>query len=140
MDRVRGLFSAGHRRVMIVHNNAFVLEKRPPVAAVPGHTIRKALWKAIIMVRQDMAQRRALKSVPVAHKSQSLASFTTRLTAHQLEALRRCAKGISLRFEAWSIVNALVDGGYAENGVGGHVTVTAKGRAYVRMQEPKGMS
>jgi len=87
-----------------------------------------------------MAQRRALKSVPVAHKSQSLASFTTRLTTEQLEALRRCAKGISLRFDAWPIVNALLDGGYVENGLGGRVTMTAKGRAYVRMHEPKGTS
>ena len=86
-----------------------------------------------------MSQRRALKSVTIAHKSQSLASFTTRLTAEQLAALRRCEKGISLRFEAWAIVNALVDGGYAEYGVAGVVTVTAKGKAYVRMHEPKGM-
>ena len=86
-----------------------------------------------------MTQPRALKSVPITHKSQSLASFTTRLTAEQLEALRRCAKGISLRFEALAIVNALVDGGYAEKGIADVVTVTAKGKAYVRMHEPKDM-
>ena len=88
------------------------------------------------MAGQDMTQPRALKSVPIAHKSQSPASFTTRLTAQQLEALRRCAKGISVRFEAWAIVNALVDGGYAEKGVAGVVTATAKGKAYVRTHEP----
>jgi uncharacterized protein YdaT len=55
------------------------------------------------------------------------------LTGEQLEALRRCAKGISLRFEAWAIVNALVAGGYAEKGVGSIVTVTAKGEEYLRM-------
>jgi hypothetical protein len=88
------------------------------------------------MASQDMTQPRALKSFPIAYKSQSLASFTTRLTAEQLEALRRCAKGISLRFEAWAIVNALIDGGYAEKSVAGVVTVTAKGKAYLRTHEP----
>ena len=85
---------------------------------------------------QDMTQPRPLKSVPIAHESQSLASFKTRLTAEQLEALRRCAKGISLRFESWAIVDALVDGGYAEKGMAGVVTATAKGKAYVRTHEP----
>jgi hypothetical protein len=86
-----------------------------------------------------MNQSRALKSVPIVQESQSLALFTTRLTAQQLEALRRCAKGVSLRFEAWAIVNALIDGGYAEISVAGVVTVTAKGKAYVQTHEPKGM-
>jgi hypothetical protein len=85
-----------------------------------------------VMVSQGMNQPRALKSVPIAYKSQSLASFTTRLKAEQLEALRRCSKGISLRFEAWPIVNALIDGGYAEKSVAGVITVTAKGEAYLR--------
>jgi hypothetical protein len=80
-----------------------------------------------------MTQSPARKSAPAADESRSLVSFTTRLTGEQLEALRRCAKGISLRFEAWAIVNALVAGGYAENGVGSIVTVTAKGEEYLRM-------
>jgi uncharacterized protein YdaT len=54
------------------------------------------------------------------------------LTREQLETLSRCAKGISLRFEAWAIVNALVTGGYAEKGVAGVVTITAKGEEYLR--------
>ena len=73
-----------------------------------------------------------LKSVPIAYESQSVAPFKTRLTSEQLEALRRCAKGISLRFEARAIVNALVDGGYAEIGVAGVVNVTTKGEEYLR--------
>jgi len=80
----------------------------------------------------DMTQSPALKSAPVADQPRSLVSFTTRLTGEQLEALRRCAKDISLRFEAWAIVNALVAGGYAEKGVAGIVTVTAKGEEYLR--------
>jgi hypothetical protein len=80
----------------------------------------------------DMTQSPALKSAPVVDQSRSLVSFTTRLTGEQLEALRRCAKGISLRFEAWAIVNALVAGGYAEKGVAGIITVTAKGEEYLR--------
>jgi hypothetical protein len=106
---------------------------------VSRSTKRKVVSDDIKRDPRYMSQRRALKSVTIAHKSQSLASFTTRLTAEQLAALRRCEKGISLRFEAWAIVNALVDGGYAEYGVAGVVTVTAKGKAYVRMHEPKGM-
>jgi hypothetical protein len=55
-----------------------------------------------------------------------------RLTREQLEALSRCAKGISLRFEAPEIVDALIAGGYAQKGVAGVVTVTAKGQQYLR--------
>jgi len=81
----------------------------------------------------DMTQSPAWKSAPLADGSRSFVSFTTRLTGEQLEALTRCAKRISLRFEAWAIVNTLVAGGYAEKGVGGIVTVTAKGEQYLRM-------
>jgi hypothetical protein len=86
----------------------------------------------LFTVSHDMTQSPALKSSPVADQSRSLVSFTTRLTGEQLEALRQCAKGISLRFEAPVIVNALVAGGYAEKGVAGIVTVTAKGEEYLR--------
>ena len=54
------------------------------------------------------------------------------MTAEQLEYLSRCAKGISLRFERLEIVDALIAGGYAEKGVAGVVTVTAKGQQYLR--------
>lgn len=64
--------------------------------------------------------------------SPSLVSFTTHLKAEQFEALKRCASGISLRFEARAIVNALVDGGFAEQTPGGVVTVTVKGKEYLR--------
>ena len=57
---------------------------------------------------------------------------TTRLTGEQLECLSRCAKGISLRFERSEIVEELVAGGYAEKGVAGVVTVTAKGQEYLQ--------
>jgi hypothetical protein len=76
--------------------------------------------------------KRNLKSVPNADPSQPLSALTTRLTGVQLECLRRCAKGNTLRFEAADIVNALIAGGYAQNGVGGVVTVTAKGRHYLK--------
>jgi hypothetical protein len=81
-----------------------------------------------------------LKSVAtIAYKQQPLAPFTTRLTKEQLGALCRCARGISLRFEAWSILNPLVDGGYAEKNLGGGVTLTAKGKDYLRMHAPQAM-
>jgi hypothetical protein len=86
----------------------------------------------LAMVSQDMTQSRALESLAMAHQSQSPASFTTRLTSEQLHALRRCANGISLRFEAWAIVNALIAGGYVQTGIAGVITVTAKGEEYLR--------
>jgi hypothetical protein len=64
--------------------------------------------------------------------SEKPALITSRLTREQLEALSRCAQGISLRFESSEIVDPLVAGGYAEKGVAGVITVTAKGREYVR--------
>jgi hypothetical protein len=58
--------------------------------------------------------------------------FPARLTSEQLEALRTCAKGISLRFERLDIVNDLIAGGYAEKNIGGVITVTARGHEYLR--------
>jgi len=58
-------------------------------------------------------------------------SAKTHLTEEQVEYLRRCARGISLRFDRLEIVDALVDGGYAEIGVAGVVRVTAKGQEYL---------
>ncbi len=86
----------------------------------------------LLTASRDMTQSPAWKSAPFADESRSLVSITTRLTGEQLEALSRCAKGISLRFEAWVIVNALVTGGYAEIAAAGVVTITAKGEEYLR--------
>jgi hypothetical protein len=83
-------------------------------------------------VSQHMTHNRALTSLSVANPSETLALLTTHLTGEQLERLSRCAKGISLRFESSEIVDALVAGGYAEKGVAGVVTVTAKGQQYLR--------
>lgn len=58
--------------------------------------------------------------------------FTRELTDEQLSRLRQCAKGISLRFEKAEIVNALIAAGYAERNVDGVITVTTKGRRYLR--------
>jgi len=83
-------------------------------------------------VSQHMTHTNALTSSSVAKPSETLALVTAQLTDQQLERLSRCAKGISLRFESSEIVDALVAGGYAEKGVGGLVTVTAKGQQYLR--------
>jgi hypothetical protein len=80
----------------------------------------------------DMTHNHPLKSLSVAKASEKLASLKTHLTDEQVECLRRCAKGISLRFERLEIVDALVAGGYAEKSVGGIVTVTAQGQQYLR--------
>ena len=89
----------------------------------------------MILITVIEAMKRAnapqsLSSNPV--PSQSLAPFTTCLTSEQLEALRRCAKGISLRFDDRKIVDALIAAGYVERGIAGVVTITPKGREYLR--------
>ena len=79
-----------------------------------------------------MTQAHALKPSSIADPTDKVALFTPRLTREQLECLARCAKGISIRFERSELVDPLVAGGYAEQGVAGVVTVTAKGQEYLR--------
>ena len=85
-----------------------------------------------VTISRHMTRKRTLKSSPITDPSQSLPSLTSRLTDEQLECLRRCAKGNTLRFEAGEIIGALVTAGYAQKDIGGVVTVTAKGREYLR--------
>ena len=75
----------------------------------------------------------ALQSSPDADPIQPRESFNIQLTDEQFECLSRCANGISLRFEASEFVDALVAGGYAEIGVAGVVTMSAKGHQYLRI-------
>jgi hypothetical protein len=103
----------------------------PPVRWSFSRALRMAS-SALVTVSQDMTHNRELKSLSIANASEALAMHTTRLTAKQLESLSRCAKGISIRFEGSEIVDALIVGGYAENGVAGVVTVTAKGQQYLQ--------
>ena len=56
----------------------------------------------------------------------------TRLTPEQLEALSRCAKGISLRFDDPRIVEALVNAGFVQRGLAGVIRLTAAGQEYLR--------
>ena len=56
------------------------------------------------------------------------------LTDVQLVRLRWCANGNTLRFESASIVDALVEAGYAKQGIGRVVTVTARGHQYLRSE------
>lgn len=83
-------------------------------------------------MNHKMTQERTSPSMPVASPFHQVATFTTHLTDAQLDRLYRCANGNTLRFEAASIVDALVDGGYAKEGIGRVVTVTAKGQQYLR--------
>jgi hypothetical protein len=78
-----------------------------------------------------MPPNRALQMAMIPNPS-PVPPFRTRLTDEQLECLRSCARGISLRFERSEIVNALIEGGFAEKNVVGVVTVTAKGHEYIR--------
>jgi hypothetical protein len=73
----------------------------------------------------------AQKSLSIANPAENLALLKTHLTGEQLECLRRCARGISLRFDRLEIVDALVAGGYAEIGVAGVVRVTPNGHQYL---------
>jgi hypothetical protein len=68
---------------------------------------------------------------PIARLSSTPAQFKVRLTRDQLDRLRRCANGNTLRFESADIVDALVAAGYAKEGVGRVVTVTADGHRYL---------
>ena len=81
---------------------------------------------------QPMTPNRALKPLSITDPSEKVASFTTHLTAEQLECLSRCARGISIRFDKSEVVDALIACGYAEQGVASVVTVTAKGQEYLR--------
>ena len=54
------------------------------------------------------------------------------LTNGQLDSLRRCADGNTLRYESSEIVAVLVAGGYAKEGIGRVVTLTPKGQQYLR--------
>ena len=78
----------------------------------------------------------ALKSSPDVDSIQPVESIESHLTDEQLECLSRCAKGISLRFEASEIVDALVAGGYAKVGVARVVTISAKGHPYLQSHCP----
>ena len=55
-----------------------------------------------------------------------------RLSQAQVDRLRWCADGNTLRFEAAEIVAALVAAGYAVEGIGRVVKVTPKGQEYLR--------
>lgn len=79
-----------------------------------------------------MMNKHPPKSLSIPNPSEALALHATRLTGEQLECLSRCAKGISLRFDRLEIVDALVFGGYADKGVAGVVTVTARGQQYLQ--------
>jgi hypothetical protein len=76
------------------------------------------------------AERCALTQ-PLWRLVRNVPQFETILTYEQLDRLRRCANGNTLRFEAEDIVAALVAAGYATEGVGRVVTVTAEGRRYL---------
>jgi hypothetical protein len=79
-----------------------------------------------------MMHNQSRKSLSFANPSKARTLHTERLTDEALECLSRCARGISLRFERSEIVEELVAGGYAEKGVAGVVTVTAKGQEYLQ--------
>ncbi|HEX9277458.1 MAG TPA: hypothetical protein VGA51_13795 [Casimicrobiaceae bacterium] len=79
-----------------------------------------------------MTSNRAFKLLWIEKRSQAHGPLKVRLTDEQLEALRACAKGVSLRFEKSEIVNALLEAGYAEKNIAGVVRVTEKGHQYLR--------
>lgn len=83
-------------------------------------------------MNHEIAPNRTSASPPVASSFLPLATSPGQLTDVQLVRLRWCANGNTLRFESASIVDALVDAGYAKQGIGRVVTVTAKGHQYLR--------
>ena len=77
---------------------------------------------------------RTPQSLPVVSTFYPTATSASQLTDAQLVRLYKCANGNTLRFESETIVDALVASGYAQEGVGRVVTVTARGQQYLRMQ------
>jgi len=60
-----------------------------------------------------------------------IAASVLRLTEQQLQALRSCDRGISIRFENCDIVNALLTAGFVERNVAGVIRVTKAGHEYL---------
>jgi hypothetical protein len=54
------------------------------------------------------------------------------LSDEQLRALHSCSNGVSLRFEEWATVNALLLAGFVEKNPAGVIRVTSEGREYLR--------
>jgi hypothetical protein len=71
------------------------------------------------------------KTTPQDEPERRTSRFESPLTARQIDRLRSCANGISLRFDDPGIVAALIAGGYAERRVAGVITVTAKGHEFL---------
>ena len=59
------------------------------------------------------------------------------LSAEQLQSLRSCADGISLRFEKWEIVTALLSLGFVEKNFAGVIRVTPAGHEYLRSEQAR---
>lgn len=63
---------------------------------------------------------------------ESVVSLYPQLTGEQRDCLTRCSNGLTLRFERSELVDPLIDNGYAERGLAGVVTVTARGQEYLK--------
>ena len=122
----------GEQPRCVVDNKSLVPEIWPLDRPVTQGTSCAWHYGLLVTMTLHMTHDRPLKSLSVAKPSEKIASFTSRLTREQLECLSRCARGISVRFERSEIVDALINGGYAEKGLVGVVTVTAKGQEYLQ--------
>ena len=60
------------------------------------------------------------------------------LSREQLEALTRCAEGLSLRFDQAAVVNALLNAGYVRKNVVGVISITEAGREYLSRRHRPG--
>ena len=79
-----------------------------------------------------MKRERSLRPLSLVKDSKDVAPFKPRLSAEQLECLRRGARGVTLRFERSELVDVLVEIGYAERGLAGVVTVTPAGHEFLK--------
>jgi hypothetical protein len=113
-----------------VDNNALVAKKVPLVCWSSSARFARDNIELITMSRQMNCA--PPQPVSIAELLIRFTLMKTHLSREQLECLARCAKGISVRFERWEIVDALIVGGYAEKGVAGTITVTAKGQQYLK--------
>ena len=92
------------------------------------------MTKPLELMNPKTAPDRAPPPLPFVSTFFPSATSASQLTNAQLVRLYKCANGNTLRFESASIVDALVASGYAKEGVGRVVTVTAKGHQYLRTQ------
>lgn len=99
--------------------------------ALPDRRMSPRIAPDVVGVASGLASQQCALTQGLSSPVETSPQVTPRLTEEQLDRLRRCANGNTLRFESSEIVDALVASGYAKEGVGRVVTVTPTGHQYL---------